>query len=59
MTLAAIVLFRLATGLGLWLVVPGVRYRRDYRVLAAKDYGSLRFAAKVKTSKFFRGVFSG
>lgn len=35
MILAVIVLFCLAAGLGLWLVVLGVRYRRGSRALAA------------------------
>ena len=39
MILAAIVLFCLAVGLGLWLVVLGVRYRRGSRVLAAAHAG--------------------
>jgi len=39
MILAAILLFSLAAGLGLWLVVLGVRYRRGSRVLAAGHAG--------------------
>lgn len=39
MILAAIVLFGLAAGLGLWLVVLGVRYRRGSRALAAGHAG--------------------
>jgi hypothetical protein len=39
MILAAIVLFCLAAGLGLWLVVLGVRYRRGSRALAAGHAG--------------------
>lgn len=39
MILAAIVLFCLAMGLGLWLVVLGVRHRRGSRVLAAGHAG--------------------
>ena len=39
MILAAIVLFCLAAGLGLWLVVLGVRYRRGSRSLAAGHAG--------------------
>lgn len=39
MILAAIVLFCLATLLGLWLVVLGVRYRRGSRALAAGHAG--------------------
>ncbi len=39
MILAAIVLFCLAAGIGLWLVVLGVRYRRGSRALAAGHAG--------------------
>jgi len=39
MILAAIVLFCLASGLGLWLVVLGVRYRRGSRALATAHAG--------------------
>ena len=39
MILAAIVLFCLSVGLGLWLVVLGVRYRRGSRALAAAHAG--------------------
>ncbi len=39
MILGAIVLFGLATALGLWLVVLGVRYRRGSRALAAGHAG--------------------
>ena len=40
MILAAIVLFCLAVGLGLWLVVLGVRHRRGSRTLAAVHAGA-------------------
>jgi hypothetical protein len=55
MILAAIALFCLAAGLGLWLVVLGVRYRRSSRALAAGHAG----VALLGLGLLGRQIFSG
>jgi hypothetical protein len=55
MILAAIALFCLAAGLGLWLVVLGVRYRRGSRALAAGHAG----VALLGLGLLGRQIFSG